>query len=98
MKGINTTLISMPTIKPIDKKLIIKYSKKNKYFISFEDHSIIGGLGTAISEVIAEGNFVKLIKHGINDEIGKSGEADELRKKFKLDHTHLIKTVLKLKK
>ena len=98
MKGVNTTLISMPTIKPIDKKIIIKYSKKNKYFISFEDHSIIGGLGAAISEVIAEGNFVKLIKLGINDEIGRSGEANELRKKFKLDQAHLIKTVLKLKK
>ena len=97
-KGINPTLISMPTIKPIDKKIIIKYAKKSKYFISFEDHSIIGGLGSAISEVIAEGNFVKLYKLGIKDEIGRSGGADQLRKKFKLDHMHLVKIVLKLTK
>ena len=96
--GINPTLISMPTIKPIDKKLIIKYSKKNKYFISFEDHNIIGGLGTAISEVISEGNFIKLIKIGIKDTIGRSGEADQLRKKFKLDDKHLINNILRLLK
>lgn len=95
-RGINPNLISMPTIKPIDKKIIIRFAKKSKYFVSFEDHNTIGGLGTAISEVIADGNFVKLIKLGMKDKKGRSGDADELRKKFKIDHDHLIKIVSKI--
>ncbi len=94
-KGVNPTLVSVPTIKPLDTKLIKRLAKKNKYFISFEDHNVIGGLGSAISDVISQGNFVKLTKIGIKDEIGRSGEAMELKKKYKIDKSFLIKEVLK---
>ena len=97
-KGFNPTLISMPTIKPIDKNLIIKQIKNHNYIISFEDHNIIGGLGSAISEVISEGNFIKLIRMGIKDRIGESGEAIDLKKKYKIDKDALIKKVLSLSK
>jgi transketolase len=95
-KGFNPTLISMPTIKPLDKNLIIKQIKNHKYLVSFEDHNIIGGLGSAISEVISDGNFIKLIRMGMMDIPGQSGEASELKKKFQIDENALIKKVIKL--
>ena len=95
-KKFNPSLISMPTIKPIDKDLIKKQVKNHRYIISFEDHNIIGGLGSAISEVISEGNFIKLIRMGMMDKPGESGEAHELKKKYRIDKYALIKKVISL--
>ncbi len=95
-KGFNPTLISMPTIKPLDNNLIIKQIKNHNFFISFEDHNIIGGLGSAISEVISDGYYIKLIRMGMMDERGRSGEASDLKKKFKIDEDALIKKVIEL--
>ena len=74
-EGINIRVVDMHTIKPIDKEIIIKSAKETKKLISIEDHNIIGGLGSAISEVLTEEYPTKLIRLGIKDVFGKSGKA-----------------------
>ena len=96
-KKINPTLIHMPSIKPIDKDLIIRQSKKHKLIITFEDHNIYGGLGSAVCEVTSENYPIKVLRMGVNDKIGRSGEAKQLLKKYKLDETALIHKILELK-
>ena len=81
-KGIDIRVLDIHTIKPIDKEMIIKCAKETKKLISIEDHSIIGGLGTAISEVLTEQYPTKIERLGINDTFGKSGKAEELMKYF----------------
>ena len=80
--GINIRVVDMFTIKPIDRELIIKCAKETKKLISIEDHSIIGGLGSAISEVLTDEYPSRLIRLGINDTFGKSGKAEDLMKYF----------------
>ena len=96
--NINPTLIHMPTIKPIDKDLLIKESKKHKVIITFEDHNILGGLGSAVSEVVSEYEPIKIIRMGIRDKIGKSGEAKDLLKEYKIDEKALIRKIIKFYK
>ena len=93
--GINPTLIHMPSIKPIDKTLLIKNAKKHNLLITFEDHNIIGGLGSAVSEILSENEPVKIIRMGIRDKIGRSGEASQLLAKYKIDEKALINIVRK---
>nr|WP_198005255.1 transketolase family protein [Methanothermococcus okinawensis] len=91
--GINAEVISMPTIKPIDEDAI---KNSNDFIVSLEDHNIIGGLGGAISEVIATyGLNKKLLRIGINDEFGISGKAEELLKYYKLDGENVAKRIMK---
>ena len=80
--GINVRVIDMHTIKPIDKDIIIKAAKDTKKLITVEDHNIIGGLGSAVCEVLAENYPTKVYRMGIKDEFGKSGKADDLLKYF----------------
>ncbi len=92
-QGINIRVVDMHTIKPIDRETIIKCAKETKKLISIEDHSIIGGLGTAISEVLTEEFPTKLTRIGINDTFGKSGKATELMKYYGLTKENIIKTI-----
>ena len=92
-KGINVRVIDVHTIKPIDKEMIIKCAKETKKLISVEDHNVIGGLGSAISEVLTESYPVKLIRLGINDTFGKSGKAEDLMKYFKIDKDAIVNFV-----
>lgn len=89
-KGINVRVIDVHTIKPLDEEMIIKCAKETKRLISVEDHSIIGGLGSAISEVLTDKFPTKLERMGINDTFGKSGNAKELLKYFKIDSQAII--------
>ena len=89
-KGIDIRVIDIHTIKPIDKEMIIKCAKETKRLISIEDHSIIGGLGTAISEVLTEEYPTKLERLGIDDTFGKSGKAEELLKYYGLTAEKII--------
>ena len=90
-QGINVRVIDVHTIKPIDKEMIIKCAKETKKLISVEDHNIIGGLGSAIAEVLTEEYPTKLIRLGINDTFGKSGKAEELMHYFKIDKEAIMK-------
>ena len=83
----------MHTIKPIDDELIVKCAKETKKLISIEDHNIIGGLGTAIAEVLTEKYPTKLIRMGVKDVFGKSGNAIELMKYFEITSDDIIKIV-----
>ena len=94
-EGINIRVVDMHTIKPIDEEMIIKCAKETKKLISIEDHSIIGGLGSAISEVLIEKYPAKLIRMGIKDTFGKSGKAEELLKYFGLTKDSILNEVKK---
>ena len=92
-EGIHIRVVDMHTIKPIDREMIIKSAKETKKLISIEDHSIIGGLGSAIAEVLTEEYPCKLIRLGIKDTFGKSGNAVELLKYFGLTSDGIIQTI-----
>lgn len=94
-EGINIRVVDMHTIKPIDKEIIIKSAKETKKLISIEDHNIIGGLGSAISEVLTEEYPTKLIRLGIKDVFGKSGKAEELIKYFGITADNIIEIMKK---
>lgn len=93
-QGTNIRVVDLHTIKPIDKEMIVKCAKETKKLISIEDHSVIGGLGTAISEVLTEEYPVKLIRLGIQDTFGKSGKAEELLNFFELNAQKIKKVIL----
>ena len=80
--GINIRVVDIHTIKPIDKDLIVKCAKETKKMITVEDHSIIGGLGTAVCEVLSEEYPTKVIRMGIKDEFGQSGKWNELMEHY----------------
>lgn len=92
-QGIYVRVVDIHTIKPIDKDTIIKCAKETKKLITVEDHNIIGGLGSAICEVLAEEFPAKVTRLGINDTFGKSGNAVELMKYFGIDSEAIIKAV-----
>ncbi len=83
-------VVDIHTIKPIDKDMIVKCAKETDKLISVEDHNVIGGLGTAIADVLAEEYPKSLKKLGIKDTFGKSGKAEELMKYFKIDAKAII--------
>lgn len=89
-EGIDIRVVDIHTIKPIDKEMIIKCAKETKKLISIEDHSIIGGLGTAISEVLTEDYPTKLTRIGMKDVFGRSGKAQELLKYYGISKEGII--------
>lgn len=92
-EGINIRVVDIHTIKPIDREIIIKSAKETKKLISIEDHNIIGGLGSAISEVLTDEFPSKLIRLGVKDTFGKSGNAKELMKYFGITSDDIIKVI-----
>ncbi len=92
-EGINIRVIDMHTIKPIDKDLIIKCAKETKRVITIEDHSVIGGLGTAVCEVLSTEYPTKVTRMGVKDTFGKSGKAEELLKYFKLTAEDIVQEI-----
>ncbi len=82
--GISARVINIHTIKPLDTELIVKAAKETGLLITAEEHSIIGGLGAAVSETVCESYPVRVVKIGVNDEFGYSGPAAELLKAFGL--------------
>ena len=93
-KGINIRVIDIHTIKPIDRELVIKCAKETKRIITVEDHNIIGGLGSAVCEVLSEEYPVKVERMGIPDTFGRSGKAEELMKFYKIDSMSIVNKVL----
>ncbi len=91
--GIHAELIDMHTIKPIDKELIIKSASKTRAVVTAEEHSIIGGLGGAVAEVLSEECPVKLKRIGLNDTFGQSGKPMELVDKYELNAEHIVREV-----
>ena len=94
-EGINVRVIDVHTIKPIDREMIIKCAKETDKLITVEDHSIIGGLGSSICEVLTEEYPKKVTRIGMKDRFGKSGKADQLLKYFKMDSEAIIEAIKK---
>ena len=100
-EGIDAKIVNIHTIKPLDTELIIKSAKETGVIVTAEEHSIIGGLGSAVSEVITENYPVPVLKVGINDTFGESGKPDELLKAYNLtskDIVNKVKQAITLKK
>ncbi len=94
-KGIHIRVVDVHTIKPIDKEMIIKCAKETKRLISIEDHSIIGGLGSIIADVLCENYPATLTKMGVKDRFGESGKAQELMTKFEIDCDAIVREIEK---
>lgn len=93
-KGIDIRVVDVHTIKPIDEDMIVKCAKETKRLISIEDHNVIGGLGSAISEVLTSKYPAKLERIGINDEFGRSGKAEELVEFYGLSAEKIVEKFL----
>lgn len=92
--GISAEVINIHTIKPIDREIIINSAKKTHLVLTVEEHSVIGGLGSAVSDVLCENLPTKVVKIGVNDVYGYSGPAVELLKKFGLTSDNIVKTAI----
>ena len=92
--GIKAAVVNIHTIKPIDSETIIKYAENTGHIVTVEDHNIIGGLGTAVAEVLASAGTGKLTRHGLIDTFGESGTYADLYQKYQLD-AQGISTVVK---
>jgi len=100
-EGINARVINIHTIKPIDKDLLIKAAKETKAIVTAEEHSIIGGLGSAVAEIVTEECPVPVLKVGIKDTFGESGKPNELLKAYGLTVEAIVehsKKAISLKK
>ena len=83
--GINAAVVNVHTVKPIDQDTILEFAKKTNKVFTVEEHSVIGGLGSAVCDVLSENYPVKVKKIGVYDRFGKSGPAGALMKEFQLD-------------
>lgn len=86
-------VINMSTIKPIDKELIIKSAKETKAIVTAEDHNIVGGLGSAVAEVLVENCPVPLERIGLKDTFAESGAPESLYEKYGLTAKDIVKAV-----
>lgn len=93
--GVSARVVNIHTIKPLDKELICKCARETGIIVTAEEHSVIGGLGSAVAETVTECCPVPVVKIGVNDEYGYSGPAVELLKKFGLSAENIINTVKK---
>jgi len=91
--GISAKVINIHTIKPLDKELVIAAAKATGKVVTVEEHSVIGGLGSAVCDLLSEEAPTKVMKIGINDVFGESGPALELIKKYGLDADSIYKKV-----
>lgn len=100
-EGINARVINMATIKPIDEEIVLKAARETGAIVTAEEHSVVGGLGSAVCDVVCEKCPVPVLKVGVQDTFGSSGPAVEVLEKYGLrakDIVAKVKAVLELKK
>jgi transketolase len=98
-EGISVRVIDMHTIKPLDIALVLKCGNETNAIVTVEEHSVIGGLGGAVSEILAEnGSGVAFKRMGVQDIFCESGEPEELFEKYGLNASHIMKTIKGLAK
>ena len=95
-KRINIEVINVPVIKPLDMETVINSVKKTNYAITVENHSVIGGLGSAICETLSGHYPCKVYRIGIHDEFGQSGTAKELMAYYGLNSEKLTEKIFSL--
>ena len=91
--GISAEVINIHTIKPLDEEAVLKAAKKTGKIVTVEEHSVIGGLGSAVCDVVAREASAKVLKIGVNDVFGESGPAVQLIKKYGLDADSIYEKV-----
>lgn len=89
-EGVSVRVINMGTIKPLDNEAVLKAAKETKFIVTAEEHSVIGGLGGAVSEFTAENSPAKVVKIGVYDRFGESGTGEELMEKFNLKAKDIV--------
>ena len=94
-KGIKARVINVSTIKPLDKETVLKAAKECKFIVTSEEHSVIGGLGSAVSEYLSEVYPIKVIKHGIQDVFGQSADGETMLTNYGLRAKNIVEIVLK---
>lgn len=94
-EGISVRVINIHTIKPLDEEIILKAAKETGLLITAEEHNVIGGFGSAVSELCSEKCPVRVVKIGVNDVFGKSGPAAELLKIYGLSAEHIAEVTRK---
>lgn len=94
--GISAEVINVPVVKPLDSETIINSAKKTNRVITVENHSIIGGLGSAVCEALCENYPVKVTRLGTNDEFGQSGDAKQLMEFYGLNAVKLAEKITRL--
>ncbi len=95
-QGIEARVVNIHTIKPLDEALIVETAKLTGKIVTAEEHSVIGGLGSAVSEIICKQYPVKMEMVGVKDQFGCSGSPDDLLKKFGLTEIDIVKAVTSL--
>ena len=94
--GIDVGVIDMHTIKPLDEDIIIRAARETGKIVTAEEHSIIGGLGSAVAEVLVREYPVKIKMIGQHDTFGESGKPDELREKYGMTNRDIVKAIKEL--
>lgn len=97
-QGVQARVINMHTIKPIDADTVVRAAKETGAIITVENHSVIGGLGSAVAEVLAEQCPCKMHRLGIQDRFGEVGDRAYLRKCMGIDTTDIVDAALNIKK
>ena len=90
-EGISVRVIDMHTIKPLDEEIIIKAAEETGAIVTAEEHSVIGGLGSAVAETVVKNCPVKMAFVGQNDVFGESGKPEELKKKYNMTAEDIVK-------
>lgn len=90
-ENISARVINISTIKPIDQEIIIKAAKETKGIVTVEEHSIIGGLGSSVAEVVGENHPTKVLRIGTRDVFGESGSGNDLLEKYGLTVENIVK-------
>ena len=96
-EGIKARVINMSTIKPLDEETVLKAAKECKFIVTSEEHSVVGGLGSAVSEYLSEVHPTKVIKHGIYDVFGQSADGETMLNNYNLRAKDIAELVLKNK-
>ena len=94
-KGIKARVVNVSTIKPLDTETVLKAAKECKFIVTSEEHSVIGGLGSAVSEYLSEVHPAKVVKHGIQDVFGQSADGETMLTNYGLRAKDIAEIVLK---
>ena len=94
-EGLSVRVIDMHTIKPLDEELVLKAARETGAIVTSEEANVLGGLGSAVCECVSAGCPVPVVRHGVNDEFGRSGEAKAVLKAYNLTADGIVKAVRK---
>ena len=94
-KGVKARVVNVSTIKPLDTETVLKAAKECKFIVTSEEHSVIGGLGSAVSEYLSEVHPAKVVKHGIQDVFGQSADGETMLTNYGLRAKDIVEIVLK---